>query len=211
MNYGTAAFWMILLCWTAVPGFAKELPTQSQNTEIFQKRIADNQNIVVIREMVNSDLLASLLADGRKSSITRAYGIRVELHTESGPPLLLATKLFTETDQHKCGVDVVNVAVGSGAIVIAVTVGSELNLWRIQIGTMSSDSWAPLDGWTVLARATPLDRKSVQVGFSQAPDGRWMVEVVDLRPANKQPFPPTKFEQVGNEWRFEVTKSWNNR
>jgi hypothetical protein len=150
-----------------------------------------------------------LVGDRFRPSLGNAHVVVVELRTPGAAPIVLATKLQLDTDGSGAGFEVLDLVILNGALILPVAVGTQLGLWRIEFGPITRDSWVFLEGWWVQALASRLDSAAVKVDVSQLDDRRIALAVYDKRAGGDRA--PTLFEQENNEWRFRVTKKWNQK
>ena len=179
-------------------------------TEIYSKRTDERTRIVVHRSevRVSPELRAVLNVPREIPEPVRAYTVKVKLHVADTSPILLGSTLQWETEPPDRGFTVLDIIRDEGALILPVTVGWRLGLWRIEFEPVAHDSWAWLERWQVSALATPLDKR-VRVKMSKVGDGRWVAEVTDLRTGGNPLRPPSRYEQAEAAWRFRLVRRWD--
>lgn len=180
------------------------MPTVS-GVVVYRKKLLDNREIVVVRGPgVDAAVMGGLLEPQALAETMEMYPVRLEIHSDSAPPLVLGTRLLRLSSIEQFGgFDTLDVLVDPNLIVAATAEFGGIRLWRLDL-LESSVALADLEfrDWTNVAAPVPLDRHIVRVVLGHSRDGkRITAEVTDLRPDSPVPI---AFEQVGDEWKFET-------
>lgn len=202
---------------------------QAKADELYSHELDGGARLVVRDSLVAPVAqLAPLLTELQRANVENARVISVTLESADAPPVLLASHLQLESGVIDAGFSVLNALVDPGVVILAVTSGPYVKLWRIEVGVhppqmyrrlnpeakeqarrievgaAQPQLWVTLNRWQIQALASRLDNKSVRADLSRLPDGRVAVAVHDLRAHWRPPPPPALYEQQPDQWQFRI-------
>jgi hypothetical protein len=180
------------------PAQAEPLADRVADRVLYRKPLEEGREIVVTRQQLTKQQRLSPLVDETKAQ--GIYSILVELHSKA-EPVVLASRIQWETEWLDTGFTVLDVIVAPGELIFAVGVGAELALWNIRFGTVSTDSWTILRGWSFIALARPITPETQNLEFVRQAEGHWLVKVTELRDG-KPVTSPTEYQQDATGWRL---------
>ena len=187
-------------------------PAVDAESVLFQKALDGKRELTVVRGWRHSmvDVAPPVMSKSAFQQLNipeRGYfTLFLQVRPAEGPPLTLASRLICEWSDAPAsgGLDVLDVLVDNGLFVVAIG-STGIELWRVmpygdpKQRKAPSETWTVLNGWSGIALASYVDRKSVRLRLSLTKDGRVQADVDDLR-ANLR----THFLQVGDKWEFNI-------
>lgn len=181
-----------------------------QKEILFHKELSSGDQIVITRQQLGqSDTLSKLLRTTPTPSVATAFIINVELQSPKITPILLASTIQWDYEKPFAGFCILDVNTEGGQVLISAAVGTRLGVWRVSMDQLIIEEWTWLQHWEVAALTSQLQATSVHIKTKRLEDGRWSINVTDMRTSEKMP--PTVFEQDGREWRFIIKQRWNGK
>ena len=197
MIHGVFSAFLVL----AVMGAATTQDVAKENI-LFHRTLQNGVEFVVTTgEPLDLSALRELWVDPQIAKVTKAYAIRVELRQTGRTPLELATRLRVETESPNLGCAILDVRIESRCVLIAMTEGDDVVVWRVQAPAVEVSQAVVLSRrmWAGAALAEPLRPGSVRAAWRRASDGRLLLETVDLRGIPNQ---VSLLQQVDDKWEF---------
>jgi len=201
---GVCALLPLFLIILALPTSATDNVIPDGDRILLRKSLTDDREIVVVLgRAAKAENFVGVLPPQYLNGREAAYQLRLELRVKNEQPFVLWTRVRTgRPDPQLKGCDALDIAVTPDAIVLAVTEGVTVVLWRIELMKDSSSRfvvpnrlWAP-----DFAALLPVSREGVAAKIEQKSSGRTEAIIEDLRSGRHKKI---RFMQTGEAWDFQ--------